>query len=274
MMIPAASSSAQRPNSCDHFTGKERDAETGLDYFLARYYSGAQGRFLSPDEFKGGIVDPFTGQQVSQPGPLPYADINNPQTLIKYAYVINNPLRFIDPDGHEEQASGSDKNKNNAIYTISYTTAAPGMLIGAIVGEFVDPLGGGVPGALLGSMVGIGANASYVPSTKSWFAGPTITFTPVLMGGQGGSVSSSIVPPGQNPNSIANGTSTSINYQPTPLTGTNVTKSPGSAPVAGPSVGTRVPVTLGASYNTNITKAVNAVASSLKHFMELFKKKD
>jgi hypothetical protein len=32
-MIPAASSSAQRPNSCDHFTGKERDAETGLDYF-------------------------------------------------------------------------------------------------------------------------------------------------------------------------------------------------------------------------------------------------
>ncbi|MDM7995528.1 MAG: RHS repeat-associated core domain-containing protein, partial [Acidobacteriota bacterium] len=31
------------------FTGKERDAETGLDYFLARYYSGAQGRFTSPD---------------------------------------------------------------------------------------------------------------------------------------------------------------------------------------------------------------------------------
>ena len=81
-------------------SGKERDAETGLDYFLARYYSGAQGRFLSPDEFKGGAVDPFTGQQVSQPGPLPYADIANPQTLNKYAYVANNPLRYTDPDGH------------------------------------------------------------------------------------------------------------------------------------------------------------------------------
>lgn len=52
-------------------TSKERDAETGLDYFLARYYSGAQGRFTSPDEFTSGIVDPFTGQQVGQPSPLP-----------------------------------------------------------------------------------------------------------------------------------------------------------------------------------------------------------
>lgn len=41
----------------DEFTGKERDAETGLDYFLARYYSSAQGRFTSPDEWAGGIVD-------------------------------------------------------------------------------------------------------------------------------------------------------------------------------------------------------------------------
>ena len=32
-------------------TGKERDGETGLDYFGARYFSGAQGRFTSPDPF-------------------------------------------------------------------------------------------------------------------------------------------------------------------------------------------------------------------------------
>jgi RHS repeat-associated protein len=81
-------------------SGKERDVESGLDYFLARYYSAAQGRFTSPDEFQGGAVDPFTGQQVGQPGPLPYADITDPQTLNKYAYVRNNPLRYTDPDGH------------------------------------------------------------------------------------------------------------------------------------------------------------------------------
>ena len=32
------------------FTDKERDIETGLDYFIARYYSSTQGRFTSPDE--------------------------------------------------------------------------------------------------------------------------------------------------------------------------------------------------------------------------------
>jgi len=90
------------PNSIrQKFTGKERDTESGLDYFLARYYSGAQGRFISPDEFAGGIVDPFTGQQVGQPGPLPYANIVDPQTLNKYAYVRNNPLPYTDPDGHD-----------------------------------------------------------------------------------------------------------------------------------------------------------------------------
>jgi RHS repeat-associated protein len=100
MMTSATSSAAQRLPLFNDFTGKERDAETGLDYFLARYYSGAQGRFLSPDEFKGGPDDALTGADITPPGPLPYADIGNPQTLNKYAYVINNPLRYTDPDGH------------------------------------------------------------------------------------------------------------------------------------------------------------------------------
>lgn len=83
------------------FTGKERDQETGLDYFDARYFSSAQGRFTSPDEFKGGIVDAFTGLDIETNTALPYADITDPQTLNKYSYVRNNPLRYTDPDGHE-----------------------------------------------------------------------------------------------------------------------------------------------------------------------------
>ena len=69
------------------FTGKERDRETGLDYFGARYYSGAQGRFTTPD-----------WSTTSQP--VPYADLRNPQSLNLYAYVGNNPLTHRDPDGH------------------------------------------------------------------------------------------------------------------------------------------------------------------------------
>jgi len=81
-------------------TGKERDQESGLDYFGARFYGSALGRFTSPDEFKSGIVDPFTGQDIETNTALPYADITDPQTLNKYAYVRNNPLRYTDPNGH------------------------------------------------------------------------------------------------------------------------------------------------------------------------------
>jgi RHS repeat-associated protein len=67
---------------------------------------GSMGRFTSPDEFRGGIVDAFTGQDIETNTALPYADITDPQTLNKYAYIRNNPLRYIDPTGHEIVGSG------------------------------------------------------------------------------------------------------------------------------------------------------------------------
>ena len=66
-----------------HFTQKERDIETGLDYFLARYYSSTQGRFTSPD--------PLSAPACAHP--------NVPQSWNLYTYVLNNPLKLVDPDG-------------------------------------------------------------------------------------------------------------------------------------------------------------------------------
>ena len=63
------------------FTGKERDAESGLDYFGARYYHSVAGRFLS--------VDPV----------LDSADPTNPQSWNRYAYTFNNPLKYVDKTG-------------------------------------------------------------------------------------------------------------------------------------------------------------------------------
>jgi RHS repeat-associated protein len=94
------------------FTQKERDNETGLDYFLARYYSSTQGRFTSPDEFIGGPEEIGEFGEASSENPTFYADLRNPQSLNKYQYAYNNPLRYSDPDGHEADDSvGQDPSK-------------------------------------------------------------------------------------------------------------------------------------------------------------------
>jgi len=84
------------------FDAYERDNETGLDYAQARYYANIQGRFTSPDEFNGGPEEVFgPGRSSDEKQALPYADIFNPQSLNKYQHCLNNPLRYIDPEGHQ-----------------------------------------------------------------------------------------------------------------------------------------------------------------------------
>jgi RHS repeat-associated protein len=87
-----------------HFTGKEHDSESGNDYFGARYYNSAVARFMSPD-------------WSAKVEPVPYAKLDNPQSLNLYAYLNNNPLRTIDPDGHEE--ADPCRGQNNCSYNAS-----------------------------------------------------------------------------------------------------------------------------------------------------------
>jgi RHS repeat-associated protein len=72
---------AQNDTIAQKFTEQERDAETGVDYFHARYYHSGMGRFTSPDPVNAG------------------ADILNPQSWNGYAYALNNPLNGTDPSG-------------------------------------------------------------------------------------------------------------------------------------------------------------------------------
>ena len=70
-----------------HFTGKERDAESGNDYFGARYYASGLARFITPD---------WSGNATA----VPFASFGDPQTLNLYSYARNNPTSRVDVDGH------------------------------------------------------------------------------------------------------------------------------------------------------------------------------
>jgi len=88
-------------------TGKERDSESGLDEFGARYYGSGLGRFMTPD-------------WATTPIDVPYANFGNPQSLNLYSYVKNNPTTVGDPDGHcpdgcptpEQLAAGNQFSQN------------------------------------------------------------------------------------------------------------------------------------------------------------------
>jgi RHS repeat-associated protein len=125
-----------------HFTGKERDTESGNDYFMARYYSSAMGRFMSPD-------------WSAKEEPVPYAQLDDPQSLNLYAYVRNNPLTRVDADGHCPMC----------------ITAAIGAVAGAAINVGItyftkpdatakDYEGAALHGALVGGMAGLTGGAS------------------------------------------------------------------------------------------------------------------
>jgi RHS repeat-associated protein len=87
MTLPAACLFSEASGHQSISTGKERDAESGNDYFGARYYASSMGRWMSPD-------------WSAQEEPVPYAQLDDPQSLNLYSYVQNNPLWKPDADGH------------------------------------------------------------------------------------------------------------------------------------------------------------------------------
>ena len=90
--------------NASRFTGKERDSESNLDNFGARYYGSSMGRFSSPDE-------PFIDQ-----------DEGTPQSWNLYSYVRNNPLNATDPTGHHPGAYRNDSG-NGIESTDSHSSA-------------------------------------------------------------------------------------------------------------------------------------------------------
>jgi len=89
---------------CAFLTQKERDIETGLDYFEARYYASSHGRFTSVDPYS-----PVISKQSSIDLRAAESKFNSWISLTQhwnqYAYALNNPLRYLDQNGEDPQES-------------------------------------------------------------------------------------------------------------------------------------------------------------------------
>jgi len=104
------------------FTGQILDDETGLYFYESRYYDPELGRFTQPDTI---VPDP-----------------DDPQTLNRYTYTLNNPLKYVDPTGHAVNAATGRIMKlaqlrENNVYTGSHIpgNVSPFLYIGGLPGE-------------------------------------------------------------------------------------------------------------------------------------------
>jgi RHS repeat-associated protein len=125
--------------------GQEYIAETGLDYFGARYFSGAQGRFTSPDT---PLVDQYP---------------SDPQSWNLYGYVRNNPLRSIDPTG------------NDCVYTNTYDEKAGTVMVET--GSCSQKGGTYVAGTI--DSITLNSNGNYLSVGYTAYEGGTASSTPV-----------------------------------------------------------------------------------------------
>ena len=89
-IIPKASRGSTHVFNLAGFNGKERDPETGLQYFGARYYDPKFGRWISPD-------NKYLNITISNN----YIELKEPQFLNLYTFVINRPISLFDPDGRQ-----------------------------------------------------------------------------------------------------------------------------------------------------------------------------
>jgi RHS repeat-associated protein len=281
--FPFGEERTSTPDGTEKYGTYFRDGP-GQDYAEQRYYNNGTGRFWSVDpggikaadrttpfswnRYLYGLADPVnsfdpTGRIACDPNGDDgcYSNDNGDdcdggdvcvddsdgggdgQWVYDTGAIVNGTLTF----SVTGTGTSSSSDTTTTIWSASFTWGLTEL--GAGIGEMLGGLGGAFSGAIFGSMCGAGPTGAYVPRTGSVYFGLTVVCGASPGAGYGPQVTRTRVTGGQNPNKIAGGFSSTVTFQPTIITGTTVTKSPGSSPVVGSSVGTRVPVSGGVGYN-------------------------
>lgn len=146
---------AAQDATAHHFTGKERDTESGLYYFGARYYASTMGRWMSPDPSMESAI------------------MELPQTWNKYSYVYNRPTYATDPDGRCPPCIGAIvggvveggwnlgsqlASNHGDLGAVNWRDVGANAAGGAVAGAIAGATGGA--SLLVDAAVGAGANAA------------------------------------------------------------------------------------------------------------------
>jgi RHS repeat-associated protein len=154
------------------FTQKERDKESELYYYGARYYEAITGKFISSDPLYTEL-NLLSEKEVSR-------FLQNPQQLNFYAYVLNNPIRYNDPSGLDawDRVLGVLQAVGGVAEAAAGSTA---FVAGAVGTVGTGPLGLSVAagGAVL---VAHGADTAAAGLRQAWTGSPTPTLTAQTLG--------------------------------------------------------------------------------------------
>lgn len=107
------------------FTSKERDIETKLDYFDARYYSSEQGRFTGVDPFNIALdVQEEAKNNPKKAAAKLQVYLSLPQQWNRYSYAVNNPLLYVDPSGEAIQLSNDPAERERQLRALREAVGA------------------------------------------------------------------------------------------------------------------------------------------------------
>jgi RHS repeat-associated protein len=163
-------------------TGKERDTESGLDYFGARYMSSNMGRFMSPDYSMNSVI------------------LELPQSWNKYSYELNRPTYGTDPDGRCPWCVGAIVggvveggfdlgkqlyNNGGSLSKVSWGEVGANTVGGAVAGALAVATGGAslVESALVGD-IAAGGTANVVGGVVTRALDPNTKSDDVLSAGE------------------------------------------------------------------------------------------
>ena len=121
------------------------DPESGLYYYGGRYYDPELGRFISPDPF------------VPQP--------DDPQSLNRYSYVLNNPVNHIDPSGYFFKKLFKKIGKFFKAIFKNPAKLFASIAVGVFTGFLAGPAGLGFTGFAQGAIAGAAAGATFAGLT-------------------------------------------------------------------------------------------------------------